>query len=270
VWSPEQYRHYADERRRPFLELLNRIGADAPSYVVDLGCGPGALTKILLGRWPTATIEGIDSSPEMIRAAQEFVRPGLSFELGDIAAWTPRRPVDVLMSNAALQWVPGHLELMPRLIEGIVPGGWLGFQVPGNFDSPSHTLLHDLRNSSRWRSLVGDDRVPGAGSAAPADYLARLVDLGCSVDAWETTYLHVLPGEDAVLDWVKGTALRPILDALGEGEDHVEFVAEYAAALRAAYPRHPYGTVFPFRRIFVVARISPAAGRRRNALRSDR
>ena len=270
MWSPEQYRHYADERRRPFLELLNRIDAHAPSYVVDLGCGPGALTKILLGRWPTATIEGIDSSPEMIRAAQEFVRPGLSFELGDIAAWTPRRPVDVLMSNAALQWVPGHLDLMPRLIEGIIPGGWLAFQVPGNFDSPSHTLLHDLRNSSRWRPLVGDDRVPGARSAAPADYLARLVDLGCSVDAWETTYLHVLPGEDAVLDWVKGTALRPVLDALGEGEDQVAFVAEYAAALRAAYPRDPYGTVFPFRRIFVVARISPAAGPRRNALRSDR
>jgi trans-aconitate 2-methyltransferase len=254
VWSPDQYLRYADERGRPFLELLSRVDADAPSYVVDLGCGPGTLTRMLLDRWPGATIEGVDSSAEMIRRAQEVARPRLSFELADIVSWTPRQPVDVLISNAALQWVPGHLELMPRLLEGIAAGGWFAFQVPGNFGSPSHTLMSDLRNSSKWRPLVGDDQVPTGGSAEPADYLSRLSDLGCSVDAWETTYLHVLPGEDAVLDWVKGTALRPVLNALSDGADRAAFVAEYAAELRAAYPRHAYGTVFPFRRIFVVAR----------------
>lgn len=254
MWSPEQYLQYADERGRPFFELLARIPADAPTFVVDLGCGPGTLTTTLLERWPSALVEGVDSSPEMIRRAQDLaVGSQLFFRVGDIVDWSPQRPVDVLVSNAALQWVPRHLQLLGRLVDGVVPGGWFAFQVPGNFDGPSHTLLRELRNSSRWRQRVGDDQVSTWGSAEPVEYLAKLTDLGCTVDAWETTYLHLLQGEDAVLEWVKGTALRPVLNALTDEDERAAFVAEYAARLRAAYPRHSYGTLFPFRRIFVVA-----------------
>lgn len=270
MWDPSQYLRYAEERSRPFVELLARVHAVAPSYVVDLGCGPGTLTTMLLDRWPDAMVEGIDSSPEMVQRAREAqTRPRLSFSLGDIRDWTPERPVDVLVSNAALQWVPQHVDLLPRLLDRIAAGGWFAFQVPGNFDSPSHLLLHELRNSSSWRAKVGDERVQSWGSAEPEEYLSRLSDLGCVVDVWETTYLHILQGEDAVLQWVKGTALRPVLDVLNE-VDRETFATEYGAALRAAYPRRSYGTLFPFRRIYVAARVSPDAGRRRSAPRTGR
>jgi trans-aconitate 2-methyltransferase len=160
--------------------------------------------------------------------------------------------VDVLVSNAALQWVPGHAELLAGFVAALTPGGELAFQVPGNLGAPSHTLLARLRDEPRWRDRLG----PGADRSPvvlrPADYLDRLARLGCVVDAWETTYLHVLTGTDPVLEWVRGTALRPVLTALPPAEA-AEFEAEYGALLRDAYPPGPAGTVLPFRRIFVVA-----------------
>lgn len=249
TWDPQQYDRYADERTRPFRDLVDRIGATAPGVVVDLGCGSGRLTASLAQRWPTAEIEGVDSSPEMLRDAPPSDRVRL--RQGDIVDWTPDRPVDVLLSNAALQWVPGHVDLFERFVAALAPAGWFAFQVPGNFRSPSHTLLADLRESSRWRDRLGEG-ARRAGSLDPADYLDRLATLGCTVDAWETTYLHVLPGDDAVLQWVKGSALRPVYDRLGPAEA-AEFEADYGRLLREAYPRHEYGTVFPFRRVFVAA-----------------
>jgi trans-aconitate 2-methyltransferase len=188
----------------------------------------------------------------MIEAARPLERPGLSFGLGDVSAWAPSRPVDVIVSNAVLQWVPGHLDLLPGLVGHLAPSGWLAFQVPGNFESPSHTAIAELRTSSRWRSQVGEGAVRGLAVATPSAYLDRLASTGCDVDVWETTYLHVLAGDDAVLEWVKGTALRPVLSALSL-EDADAFLGELAPVLRAAYPRSAYGTVLPFRRIFAVA-----------------
>jgi trans-aconitate 2-methyltransferase len=258
-WDPQEYLRFSDERGRPFRDLLARVPATEPGYVVDLGCGPGNLTATLADRWPDANVVGLDSSAEMIQRARAGHEAGrLSFVDADLSTWRPERPVDVLISNATLQWVPGHLDLLDDLVATIRPGGWLAFQVPGNFGEPSHTELAAVRALPRWR-----DRLAGAGLASPwvaepDAYLARLTPHSSHLDVWETTYLQVLSGDDAVLRWVRGTALRPVLSELDEAEQ-AEFLEEYGARLRIAYPQHPFGTVLPYRRIFAVAQVHPAA-----------
>jgi trans-aconitate 2-methyltransferase len=254
TWDPDRYLAYADERGRPFLDLIARIDADSPRSVVDLGCGPGNLTGLLARRWPEADVLGLDSSPEMIAKAQS---PGVRFEVGDLRDWMHRQdsPVDVLVSNATLQWVPGHLELLPRLVERVVPGGWLAFQVPGNFEEPSHTIRRDIADQAPYAAHTAGVAVPD--SHDPATYLEVLAGAGCTVDAWETTYLHVLTGEDPVFTWVSGTGARPTLEALPPGLRE-KFEEEFKVRLRAAYPHHDYGVLLPFRRIFVVARVGGA------------
>lgn len=252
MWDPVSYQRFTEERGRPFDELLARVPAVAPTRVVDLGCGPGTQTVTLLDRWPAASVVGVDSSAEMVAAARaRSPDPRLTFVHDDLRTWRPERPVDMLVANATLQWVPGHLDLLPALAGHLTPDGWLAFQVPGNYDQPSHRLLAQLRGSPRWRDRLGAG-VAEAAVHEPATYLSVLAGLGLTVDAWATTYLHVLDGTDAVLDWTLGTTLRPVLARLDEDE-RAEFVAEYAALLRPAYPRQRFGTVFPFRRIFVVA-----------------
>ena len=256
-WDPAQYLRFADERGRPFQDLMSRVGSTEPLYVVDLGCGPGNLTVGLADRWPDAEVEGVDSSAEMIdRAQQEHAGARARFSLGDVRDWAPSRPVDVLTCNATLQWVPGHLDLLGRLVGFLAPGGWFAFQVPGNFGEPTHTELAAVRTSPRWRPVLAGLDLPQPAVEEPVDYVRRMAELGCAVDAWETTYLQVLPGPDAVLEWMKGTGLRPVLSALDE-EQQAEFVAEYAERLRAAYPQESFGTVLPYRRIFVVAQAPP-------------
>lgn len=249
-WDPQQYGRFADERARPFFDLVARIEASAPRRVVDLGCGSGNLTALLTARWPTAQVEGIDSSPEMIGAAPAGER--LSFRIGDVSSWTPGPDVDVIVSNATLQWVPTHSSLLAGWAAALPVGGWLAFQVPGNFDSPSHTLMRTLAGSPRWAPALGDVLRHGEVVGTPAEYARLLLGAGLEVDAWETTYVHVLSGADPVLQWVRGTALRPIMAALPD-ERFAAFEQEYAAQLRVAYPVGEYGTLFPFRRIFAVA-----------------
>jgi len=198
----------------------------------------------------------VDNSPEMIGAAQAEAGPRLSFALGDLREWRPTRPVDVLVSNAVLQWVPGHLDLVGSWPGWLAPGGWLAIQLPGNYDQPSHAILLDLVRSDRWRPLLAGVQL-NRQAHDPAEYLGLLAPAGCEVDAWETTYLHVLPGPDPVTEWYRGTGLRPVLAALDPGQAE-EFVADYGQRVREAYPPAPYGTVLPFRRVFVVARRGPA------------
>ena len=254
TWDPERYLTYADERGRPFVELLARVGAERPATVVDLGCGPGTLTALLARRWPQADVVGLDSSPEMVAAAREAV-DGLRFELADLRDWSPAAPVDVLVSNATLQWVPGHLDLLPRLVERVRPGGWLAFQVPGNFDEPSHALRRELAAEEPYAAHTRGAAEPDAHDAAT--YLRALAGLGCEVDAWETTYLHVLSGPDPVFTWISGTGARPTLQALPD-DLRPAFEEELRRRLAAAYPPGPAGVVLPFRRVFVVARRSEA------------
>jgi trans-aconitate 2-methyltransferase len=247
TWDPGEYLAYADERGRPFVELVQRIAADAPLTVVDLGCGPGTLTSLLKDRWPDADVTGLDSSPEMIAAATD---DRIAFDVADLRDWRPEQPVDVLVANATLQWVPGHLDLLPALLDAVRPGGWLAFQVPGNFDEPTHTIRRDLAAEPPYDAVTRDVHNPA--SHDPATYLQVLAGLGCTVDAWETTYLHVLTGDDPVFAWVAGTGARPTLQALPD-DLRPQFEAEFRRRLAEAYPAHEYGVVMPFRRIFVVA-----------------
>ncbi|MFD9034268.1 trans-aconitate 2-methyltransferase [Streptomyces sp. NPDC056527] len=264
TWDPQQYLRHSGHRARPFLDLLARIPhlptGDRPARIADLGCGPGNVTVLLADRWPDAHITGFDLSPDMLERAEKdwagTTAGGgwLDFRRADAAHWTPDEPYDLIVSNAALQWVPNHPESFAPWIDGLKPGGTLAFQVPGNFTSPSHALLGELCDAPQWR-----DRLHGEGRRFvhvldAADYLNRLADLGCETDTWETTYSQLLLGEDPVLDWVKGTALRPVLTALeGDQEATDAFLAQYRDLLREAYPPGPHGTVFPFRRIFAVA-----------------
>ncbi len=252
MWDPGQYQRFAGERGRPFFDLIARIGAEKPGYVADLGCGPGNLTAVLARRWPDAEVAGVDSSPQMIAAAAAEAGGRLSFVQADVRDWQPARPLDVLVSNAVLQWVPGHLDVLTRWAGLLASGGWLAFQVPGNYGQPSHAILRAMTESDRWRPLLAGTEL-NRQSATPEEYLDLLARAGCEVDAWETTYLHVLPGQDPVLEWYRGTGLRPVLNVLAPGEA-ADFLAEYGRRTREAYPAQPYGTVLPFRRVFAVAR----------------
>ncbi|HEY3873518.1 MAG TPA: methyltransferase domain-containing protein [Actinocrinis sp.] len=261
-WEPDRYLRYAGQRARPFADLLAQVGAEAPGRVVDLGCGPGNATELLADRWPCARVLGVDNSAEMVAAAARRARPGrLEFTRADLREWRAADPVDVLITNATLQWVPGHLELLPQLLRQVSPGGWFAFGVPGNFGAPSHTLLGDLQRTARWR-----DRFTGAqyrpASHEPAEYLRVLTDAAADADVWETTYHYVVDGEDGVFDFVSSTALRPVLVELGGAEtpDAKAFTAEYAAALREAYPATEHAgrivQILPYRRLFAVARVA--------------
>lgn len=246
-WDPVQYGRYAGERGRPFFELVARVDCAAPETVVDLGCGPGDLTVSLAERWPEALVRGIDSSAEMIERAP--ADGAVEFSVGTAEEFSAEG-VDVLVSNAALQWVPAHRELLARWARELNPGGWLAFQVPANFDAPSHALMRELADSPRWRDRLGGV-LRGASSAPPLEYLDLLDGAGLDADVWQTEYVHVLQGDDPVLEWVRGTGLRPALAALSP-EDAAEFSAEYGVLLREAYPRRAFGTPFPFKRTFAV------------------
>lgn len=255
TWDPQTYARYSAERSRPFFDLVARVDAGAPASVVDLGCGSGDLTAALGRRWQQAQVLGIDSSQQMLDQAP--AARGLRFEPGDVRQWSPDGPVDVLVSNAVLQWVPDHLPLLTRWVQHLSPGGWIAMQVPGNYAEPSHQLMREVASEPPFAGqlagvLRGTDSVE-----SPATYATALAEAGCTVDAWETTYLHVLHGDDPVLQWVRGTGLRPVLDALADDPAlSAAFVGEYSARLRTAYPPAPWGTLMPFRRIFAVGQRS--------------
>jgi trans-aconitate 2-methyltransferase len=253
MWDAGQYLRFGGERARPFFDLVAQVGASDPRYVTDLGCGPGNLTAALAQRWPNATVAGVDNSPEMIAAARTAIASdtaNLSFALGDVWDWRPEQPLDVLVCNAVLQWVPRHDELLLRWADLLAPGGWLAFQLPGNFDQPSHAIVKEMAGSPRWRALLADTRL-NRQAGDPADYAALLARPGFAVDAWETSYLHILHGENPVLEWTKGSTLRPVLAAL-DAEQADAFVREYGERLSEAYNPRSFGTLFPFRRVFTV------------------
>ena len=225
-WDAGTYLRFADERSRPFFDLLSRVGASSPAYVVYLGCGPGNLTVTLRQRWPQARVHGVDSSVEMVDKAQGHADEQLTFEIADLRDFRAAEKVDVLVSNATLQWVPGHLDLLADLLGVLAPGGWLAFQVPGNFGSPSHRLLHELASDPRFAPYC--EGVERPASHDPEVYLGRLAELGMRADVWETTYLQVLQGPDPVLRWMQGTGARPVLQAM-PGDLRGEFEGKYAA-----------------------------------------
>ena len=251
-WDPNQYARYSGERERPFSEMLARIGAPAPRRAVDLGCGTGSTTTQLKERYPDAIVEGLDSSPEMIDAAAPLAGPGLSFRVEDVRDWTMPADADVIVCNAVLQWVPGHVELMSSWGRQLGRGAWLAVQVPGNFSAPTHAVMRELAESPRWKSQLGGVLRHHDSVATPLYYARTMQEAGLSVDAWETSYVHVLTGEDPVVDWLLGTGLRPVLEILDEA-DSQEFLAEFARLMRIEFPPTEHGTLLPYRRIFTVA-----------------
>jgi trans-aconitate 2-methyltransferase len=249
VWDPGLYEKYAGPRLRPGLDLIARIALAAPRRIADLGCGPGRLTACLAARWTAARITGVDTSPDMLAKAREDY-PDISWVEGDIADWSPDEPPDLIFSNAALHWLADHARLLPRLLSALAPGGVLAVQMPRNFDAPSHTLISDVIREGTWSRALP---MPGEPVAAPETYHDILAPHAAGLDIWESTYLQVLEGSDPVLEFVRATALRPVIEALADGERE-RFIADYRQRLRAAYPRRADGTtLFPFRRLFIVA-----------------
>lgn len=251
TWNPETYLRFADHRTRPGAELLGRVPLAKPRFVVDLGCGPGNSTALLDARWPGVRIVGVDRSPDMLARARAR---GLDVEWveADAAAFRPDAPPDLIFANALFQWLPDHAALFPRLMTELAPGGVLAIQMPCNFNAPSHVLLAETAQEHPWAGRVAD-QVRLQPVAGPAAYYEILSPLSAAIDVWTTEYLQVLHGPDAVLEWVRGTALTPFLARLEDGEREA-FLAAYRARLRAAYPPGADDTVlFPFRRIFLVA-----------------
>jgi trans-aconitate 2-methyltransferase len=251
TWNPAQYLKFDDERTQPCRDLTQRIRLEKPRTIVDLGCGPGNSTQVLAARWPDAVITGIDSSKEMIVSARKSDAK-IAWKVDDIGSWRAEEPVDIIFSNAAFQWVPDHGRVLPRLLAEVVPGGALAFQVPANIDAPAHEAMRELAASPNWKA-----RFPKSVREwfvhAPAFYYDLLAPAASRVEMWTTDYLHVLDGPESIVEWYRGTGLRPFLDAL-EPAERERFAADYLERIARAYPRQPNGRVlFPFHRLFVIA-----------------
>lgn len=252
-WDPSQYLRFADQRLRPALDLLAQVPLERPARVVDLGCGPGNTTTILKQRFPQADVLGVDGSEAMLAKARSAA-PDSRFLQADFFTWVPDGlPPELLYSNAALHWVGDHQALFPRLMSLLPTGGVLAVQMPAMHDAPLRRLQIEVSKTGPWAPLLRD-----AGFArdilTPGDYYDLLRPLAGNLDIWETTYLHVLSGDDAVVQWAEGSSLRPFLDKLPP-EMREGFRKAYAEALRPHYPRRADGaTLLPFRRLFVLAR----------------
>ncbi|HEY5048197.1 MAG TPA: methyltransferase domain-containing protein [Rhizomicrobium sp.] len=251
AWDPQLYLSFGAERTRPAAELLGRVALDAPARVVDLGCGPGNSTALLVARWPQAEVEGVDSSPEMLEEARAA---GISarWTCADITSWKSSSRCDVIYSNATFQWLPDHARLLPRLASYLPPNGVLAFQVPSNFGELSHTLIHETVADGPWAGRLADARM---GDVLEGERYFDILEPHVSqIDIWEARYIQVLSGDDAVYRWMMGTGLRPFANAL-EGDEREAFLAEYRRRVGLAYPMRKSGiTLYPFQRLFCVAR----------------
>jgi trans-aconitate 2-methyltransferase len=250
-WDPLQYLRFDSERLRPALDLLARIPLETAGEIVDLGCGPGHITKILRSRWPSARVTGVDRSREMLDQAAS-ADPELLWRQADLAEWQPDRPVDLIYANASLHWADEHQTLFPRLMRGLRPGGWLAVQMPRNHDRPSHLAAFEVAEAGPWRSRLGP-LVRRQPVAEPEAYLRWLSPSASQLDLWQTDYLHLLTGPDPVAAWTRGSLLVPLLEPLRK-EEQDTFVEAYQSRLREAYPQDLEGrTPFWFRRLFLVA-----------------
>jgi trans-aconitate 2-methyltransferase len=256
TWSPEQYLLFAEDRTRPSRELAARVRTERVNTIIDLGCGPGNSTAVLAELWPDATITGLDSSVEMLDEARRMY-PQQRWVHGDISEWSTAtaEPYDLVFSNAALHWIAGHATLYPRLFARVAAGGTLAIQVPYNWDEPFHRILCDLESSSAWRQRLPSTGVRAKSGHDAGFYYDVLAPAATSTNLWETRYVIVLPDVESIVEWNKGTALRPFLDALPNEADRKNFIDDFTGALRSEYlPRADGKVLFPFRRLFLVAR----------------
>lgn len=254
AWDPAQYEKFKKERARPFFDLLAQLDDIEPKTVVDLGCGTGELTAELATKWPLASVVGVDNSPEMLEKSKAYAGERLRFEQSTMEQWTPKIRVDLLFSNAAFHWLNPHEEQIKRLASFVATGGAFAFQAPNQYREPSHTIIQEVRNAPEWKPLIGSATSDGY-LAAPDWYLDTLREMGFVPRLWETIYYQVLEGENAALEWVKGTALRGVLAKL-DPEQQKRFLAQCAEKFNEAYPKAKGGTLFPYRRMFVIAKRS--------------
>ncbi len=254
VWNPAQYLSFSDYRLRPALDLISQISAASPQTIYDLGCGAGNVTRILQQRWAGTKLFGIDSSADMLTVARNKSE-GIEFLQEDLLGWSPAESADILFSNAALHWVDDHEALFPRLISWLKPQGILAIQMPRNHNAPSHTLIAESAAAGPWRAKLFPLPVPKP-VRAPDYYYSLLAPLLGGLQIWETEYLQVLDGENPVVEWTKGTTLIPILNRLDESERKA-FIDDYTSRIKQAYPQQANGrTLFPFRRIFMIGKVS--------------
>ncbi len=251
VWDPDHYLHFGGHRLRPALDLMARVPVSAPERIVDLGCGAGNVARFLGEYWPHARITGVDQSPEMLAKA---FNEGLdvTWVEADLRAWSPDEAPNLIFSNAVLQWCDDHETLLPRLLSFVAPGGVLAVQMPRNHGAASHTCMAAAAKAGPWADklapLLREQPV-----AEPDYYYDLLSPLAWRLDIWETEYSQILEGENPVVEWIRGTALKPLLDALDD-EEKAGFEANYAKRIAAAYPPSANGkTLFPFRRLFIIA-----------------
>ncbi|MCC9624592.1 methyltransferase domain-containing protein [Thalassospira sp. MA62] len=259
-WDPVHYGLFGNERLRPAIDLISRLPKPAngfsPRHIVDLGCGPGSVTSLLSDAYASnaddpVEIVGIDSSDEMLETARKRTE-NITWRKADIANWHPEQPIDLLFSNAALHWVPDHSNLFPKLLDHMAPGGIIAVQVPNNFLAPSHQLIGEA--GIEWRKEVAK-AMHTARIMRPGDYFDVLATACDDIDIWQTQYCHVLTGEDPVYNWTSSTILRPVLDALPDDDARATVIEKYKTRLKQVYPPRDDGrTLFPFNRLFMIAR----------------
>ncbi len=251
-WSASQYLKFAGERTRPAADLLARVPLADPRRVIDVGCGPGNSTELLTWRYPAAEVMGLDSSPDMLAAARGRL-PDLRFEQADLASWSPHVRYDLIFANAVLQWVPDHARLFSRLIEALPPGGCLAVQMPDNLEEPTHRLMREVVAAGPWSTKLARAAGQRSSIGSFGEYYEILAPKCATVDLWRTTYVHPLESASAVVEWLKGTGLRPFIDPLTERERDA-FLAAYLARIAEAYPPQSDGKVLlRFPRLFIVA-----------------
>ena len=255
-WNAQLYSRFEDERTRPAAELLARVPlANDAAYVVDIGCGPGNSTELLAQRFAQAQVLGIDNSQDMLTAARARLA-NARFELADIASWQADkingRLPDLIFANAALQWVPDHEQLFPRLLNMLAPGGVLAIQMPDNREEPTHRLMREVASEQPWAAQIGDPHALRTDLLQLNNYY-DLLARDARVDVWRTAYQHPMDSAEAIVQWVRGTGLRPFLQPLSP-ELQTSFVAEYTRRIDAAYGKRSDGQrLLAFPRLFLVA-----------------
>lgn len=251
-WDPNKYLRFGDERTRPSFDLASRIAIPKPKNVIDLGCGPGNSTQVLRQRWPMARVIGLDNSPEMIASARRSY-PDQEWVLGAIEDWSFGEPLDVVFSNAALQWLPDHVSLTRHLFNQVAEGGALAFQIPSGAYSPVRSFIHEIANDKAWANRMGE-ACTALTMEEPHIYYDALATQARSLDIWETEYHHVMESSTSIVEWISSTGLRPFLNALDSDEDRRRFVAMLTECVKESYTTRSDGRVlFPFRRTFVIA-----------------
>ena len=251
MWNPSLYLRFGDERTRPCLDLIQRIGLAEPRRIVDLGCGPGNSTATLRARWPVAQITGVDNSAEMLSQARQS-GVDAQWSEADVAQWQPAEPADLIFSNAAFQWIPNQRVILPRLLGHLRPAGVLAIQVPYHLQSPAHVAIEELCAEPPWRAWL-DPRPEPFEILEPDGYYRLLAPLTAKLEIWQTTYWHILERPTSIVEWMRGTGLRPYLERL-PAEEQETFLAAYQAKVEKAFPAQPDGgALFPFPRLFLVA-----------------